>query len=64
MTTMTPVRRRVKLAHRNASGAVYRTRKAAKPEALWRDLLAGAVFFTCICTGLVAIVCGGLMIFG
>lgn len=63
MTSVIPTKR-VKLAHRERSGAVYRTRRAPKPDALWRDIVAGAVFFTVLVLGVAVVLIGGLLVFG
>jgi hypothetical protein len=64
MTTMTPTNRRAKLAYREQSGAVYRTKHAPKDEALWRDIVAGIVFFVMLLLGVAVVLVGGLIIFG
>lgn len=64
MTTMTPTNRRVKLAHRERSGAVYRTKHAPKPDALWRDIVAGIVFTVVLLLGVTVVLVGGLLVFG
>jgi hypothetical protein len=64
MTIMTPTRRKAKPSHRDGRAGVYRSKSARTPEPLWRDLVAGAVFFTALCVGVVVILVGGLIIFG
>lgn len=62
MTTMTPTRR-PKLSHRDGRSAVYRAGAAAK-EPLWRDLVAGLVFFASLFIFIAVMLIGGLLIFG
>lgn len=57
-------RHRVKLARREGTGAVYRTRRAPKPETLWRDVVAGAVFVMVTMLGVGVLLAGGLIVFG
>lgn len=64
MTTMTMNRRRVKLAGREGSSAVYRTRHAPNPESLWRDIAAGTVFMMTVLLGVGVVLVGGLIVFG
>lgn len=62
MTTMTPTRR-PKLSHRDGRAAVYLA-KAATKEPLWRDIVAGAVFFAVLLLGVAVMLVGGLIVFG
>lgn len=62
MTIMTPTRR-PKLTDRNGRAAVYRSKTAVK-EPLWRDIVAGLVFFTVLLIGGAVLLVGGLTIFG
>lgn len=63
MTIVIPTKH-VKLAKREHSGAVYRTRHAPKADALWRDIVAGLVFFTVLVLGVAVVLIGGLLVFG
>lgn len=64
MTIMTPAKRRVRLARREPTSAVYRTRHAPKPESLWRDIVAGTVFMVAVLLGVGVVLAGGLIVFG
>ncbi len=64
MTTMNPTNRRAKLAYREPSGAVYRTKHAPKADALWRDIVAGIVFIVVLLLGVAVVLVGGLLVFG
>lgn len=64
MTIMTMHRCKVKLAGREGSSAVYRTRHAPKPESLWRDIVAGTVFMVAVLLGVGVVLAGGLIVFG
>lgn len=64
MTIVTTNRHKVKLARREGSGAVYRTKHSPKPEALWRDVVAGAVFVMVTMLGVGVLLAGGLIVFG
>lgn len=59
MTGMTSTRR-PRLSHRDGRAAVYQATK----EPLWRDLVAGAVFFTALLVFVAVVLVGGLLIFG
>lgn len=60
MSTMTPTRK-PKLSHRDGMTAVYR---ATSKEPLWRDLVAGAVFFAALLLFVAVVLVGGLLVFG
>lgn len=60
MTTMT---HKPKLSHRDGRSAVYQA-KAATKEPMWRDLVAGAVFFVCLLLFVAVVLLGGLLVFG
>lgn len=62
MTTMTP-NRRPKLKLRVGSTAIYQAQAATK-EPLWRDLVAGAVFFVALLIFIAVVLVGGLLVFG
>lgn len=62
MTTMTPTRR-PKLSHRDGRAAVYQGQSATKLP-LWRDLVAGAVFFLALLIFVAVVLVGGLLVFG
>lgn len=62
MTGMTSTRR-PRLSHRDGRAAVYQAQAATK-EPLWRDLVAGAVFFTALLVFVAVVLVGGLLIFG
>jgi len=64
MTIMTTTRYKAKPSHRDGRAGVYRSNAARKSDPLWRDLVAGAVFFTALCVGVLVIVVGGLVVFG
>jgi hypothetical protein len=64
MTIMTTTRHKATPSHRDGRAGVYRSKTARKPDPLWRDIVVGAVFFTALCVGVVAILVGGLIIFG
>ena len=61
---MPPTNRRARLAYREPSGAVYRTKHAPKAVALWRDIVAGIVFIGVLLIGVAVVLVGGLLIFG
>lgn len=63
MTSMTPTYR-PKLSHRDGRAAVYQAQAATKPEPLWRDLVAGAVFFVSLLLVVAVLLLGGLFVFG
>jgi hypothetical protein len=62
MTGMTSTRR-PRLSHRDGRSAVYQAQAATK-EPLWRDLVAGAVFFTALLIFVAVVLVGGLLVFG
>lgn len=62
MTTVTTPRR-PKLSHRDGRTAIYQAQAATK-EPLWRDLVAGAVFFVALLIFIAAVLVGGLLVFG
>lgn len=62
MPTMTPTRR-PKLSHRDGRSAVYQAQAATK-DSLWRDLIAGAVFFFALLIFVAVVLVGGLIVFG
>lgn len=62
MTTMTPTRR-PKLSHRDGRAAVYQAQSATK-EPLWRDLLAGVVFFAAFWVVVAVLLVGGAFLLG
>lgn len=64
MTIMTTTNRRAKLEYREGSGAVYRTKRAPKADALWRDIIAGTVFTVVLLLGVAVVLVGGLLVFG
>ena len=59
---MTPTRP-PKRSHYEGRSAVYQVKSATK-EPLWRDIVAGAVFFVAIMFFVGAMLIGGLLIFG
>ena len=61
---MPPTNRRARLAYREPSGAVYRTKHAPKADALWRDIVAGIVFMSVLLLGVAVVLVGGLLVFG
>jgi hypothetical protein len=64
MTIMSPSRRKAYPSHRDGNAGVYRSKAARKPDALWRDVVAGVVFFTVLCISVTAVIVGGLLVFG
>lgn len=60
--TMTPPRR-PKLSYRDGRTAVYQAQTPTK-EPLWRDLIAGTVFFLALMVFTAVLLVGGLMVFG
>jgi hypothetical protein len=62
MPIMTPTRR-PKLSHRDGRAAVYQAQAATK-EPLWRDIVAGLVFFTSLLIFVAVMLVGGLIVFG
>lgn len=61
---MPPTKRRARLAYREPSSAVYRTKHAPKADALWRDIVAGIVFIVVLLLGVAVVLAGGLLVFG
>ena len=59
---MTPTRP-PKRSHYEGRSAVYQAKSATK-EPLWRDIVAGAVFFAALLLFVGVVVVGGLLIFG
>lgn len=59
---MTPTRP-PKHSHYEGRSAVYQAQSATK-EPLWRDIVAGAVFFTALMLVVGVLIVGGLLIFG
>lgn len=59
---MTPTRR-PKLSYRDGRTAIYQTQADPK-EPLWRDLIAGMVFFFALLVFTAVLLVGGLMVFG
>lgn len=55
--------RRPRLSHRDGRAAVYQAQSAAK-EPLWRDLVAGLVFFVSLLIFVAVVLVGGLLMFG
>jgi hypothetical protein len=64
MTIMTQTKHKVRSSHRDGRAGVYRSKAARNPDPLWRDIVAGAVFFTMLCIGVGVILVGGLIVFG
>lgn len=62
MSTMTPTRR-PKRSHYEGRSAVYQAQAATK-EPLWRDIVAGLVFFVSLLILVAVVVVGGLIVFG
>lgn len=62
MTTMTSTRR-PKLSRRDGRAAVYQAHSATK-EPLWRDLVAGVVFFLALLMVVAVMLIVGLLVFG
>jgi hypothetical protein len=64
MTSMSPTKYKAQLLHREQRAAVYRSKVVRSTEPMWRDIVAGAVFFIVLCIGIGVTLVGGLLVFG
>lgn len=60
----TTTRRKAKRLHRVGGATVYRSKAARKAEPVWRDVVAGLIFFTGLITGAALLIIVALLIFG